>query len=77
MSDEIPPCPKHNNTDQGGNQSCDDIKTFVDFFPSERVKGVCVVVLDVLAAWFEFVYMAMFFYIVIYNVFLNYLDMYI
>jgi hypothetical protein len=49
MSDEIP-VPKHNNTDQGGNQSCDDIKTFVDFFPSERVKGVCVVVLDVLAA---------------------------
>jgi len=49
MSDEIPPVPKHNNSDQGGKQSCDDIKSFVDFFPSERVKGVCVVVLDVLA----------------------------
>jgi hypothetical protein len=49
MSDEIPPVTKHNNSDQGGKQSSDDIKSFVDFFPSERVKGVCVVVLDVLA----------------------------
>ena len=59
MSDEIPPVPKHNNSDQGGNQSCDDIKSFVDFFPSERVKGVCVVVLDVHAVWCELLFMSL------------------
>ena len=50
LSDEIPTVSKTNDTDKKGRkQNLDDIKTFVDFFPSERVKGVCVILLDVLA----------------------------
>jgi hypothetical protein len=43
MSDEIPNCPKYKDDMEGRQQSCDDAKTFVEHFPSDRVKGVCVI----------------------------------
>ncbi len=52
MSDEIPNCPKYKDAKEGRQRSCDDVQTFVDYFPKNRVKGVCVVVHAALAMVF-------------------------